>query len=101
MAGPRNNTHGDDPLDDRMPSRGKTSGFTGKNGAGTSVADINRGYRDVGDPPGTPAADSWERSEYIPRDRSRQTPAREGDGLHDSYDGGFLDRDPFQQHERG
>lgn len=100
-TGPRQNTHGGDPLDDRMPSRGKTSGFTGRNGANVSAADINRGFLRPGDPPDTPSRDSWERSGYEPNDPSRQTPTGRPEGGFDSFDGGFLDRDPFSKHERG
>lgn len=98
---PSHNSYGDDPLDDRMASRGKTSGFTGRNGAGVSAGDINRGYIDAGDPPDTPARDSWERMSggiYPGYDGGgRQTKVDMPD---DAYAGGFLSRDPFTKHDR-
>lgn len=114
-SGPGHNSTRDNPLDDSMPSRGKTVGMRGNNGAGVSAADVNRGHMSYGDPPGTPplrttlttfdgektSVMNWERSGYESKDPSRQTPTgRPRDKEFDQFDGGFLSRDPFHQHER-
>jgi len=95
-----------------LPDRHTSTGFTGKNGAGVSVADINRGYLrvDADVPPKTVTydgfdgesrtTDNFERMSYSPEDRTRQTQLADAGETVDTFAGGFLPRTPLNPNDR-
>lgn len=95
-----------------MPDRRVSSGFSGRNGAGVSVADAERGFMRVdADVPSKTrtyegldgekrTTENYERMDYSPHDRTRQTQLSDAGETVDKYAGGFLPRAPLNPNER-
>lgn len=86
-----------------MKNRGKTTGFMGNNGAGVSVADINRGYLRVPDPdvpPLTRTIEGIDGEKITVKNYERFAFDPETGREYDPYHGGFLRRDPHNPNER-